>query len=166
MLNCVICRASVPTEAPDVMSVLLRFDPVGRQVVQFAHEMCAVARGPHRRGRRTGRGARDLHASAACKTACRAALVWEPRRPVFDLSRSEAVAVMVYRELGFAASDAGVSAIYGPTPPGLVLEGDGAQLLLRSRREPLQWFDDVAAIAPPGWLEAARSERRCLLGRR
>ena len=164
VLTCVICRASVPPEAPDVMSVLLRFDAAGAQVAQYAHESCAPSHVDRSDVVVAPDEERVIYTPALlARRRVRAALVWEPRRPVFDLSRSEAVAVMVYRELGFAASDAGVSAIYGPTPPGLVLEGDGAQLLLRSRREPLQWFDDVAAIAPPGWLEAARSERRCLL---
>jgi len=163
-LNCVICGGSVPPEAPDIMSVLVRFDLAGGHVAQYAHESCAPS---HVDRSDVVVAPNDEHViytpALLVRRRVRAALIWEPRRPAFDMSRSEAVAVMAYRDLGFAASDAGLAAIYGPTPAGLVLEGNGAQLLLRSREGPFQDFDDIAAIAPPGWLEAARSERRCLL---
>lgn len=48
-------------------------------------------------------------------------------------------------------------------PAGLVLEGDATKLLLRNRDEWIQEFDDIGELAPPGWLNAPRAQRRCLI---
>jgi hypothetical protein len=53
--------------------------------------------------------------------------------------------------------------VRGPTLKDWVLEGDRDRLVLRRGPKPVEEFDRIAAVAPSGWLTAARGERRCLL---
>lgn len=78
------------------------------------------------------------------------------------MERSEDLSVAI-ANLGVAACATGLVSIVGPTPASLVLDGDATKLLLRDRQEPIQEFDDIGDLAPPGWLNAARAKRRCLL---
>jgi hypothetical protein len=43
VLNCVVCGGGVPPEAPDAMSVILRFDVAGALVAQYAHGVRALS---------------------------------------------------------------------------------------------------------------------------
>lgn len=115
-----------------------------------------------------GSGRRRRCVSATCRFFCgrrdvSALLVWEPIRASFDMETSEAVSAKVYRELGFKPSQAGIGSTSGPVLGGLVLAVDGTQLRLLHDKVPLQQFDDMAGVEPPGWLDVARRQRRCLL---
>lgn len=164
VLNCVVCRETVAPEDPDVMSVILRFDTAGGRVAQYAHAACAPSHVDRSRPVVAPTDEYVIHMPVLlARPRITAVLVWEPRRPGFDMARSEAVAITAYRSLGFAPSDAGLGSIFGPTPAGLVLAGDGRCLVLRNRDKPLQEFNDTGGVSPPGWLETARVQRRCLL---
>jgi hypothetical protein len=65
---------------------------------------------------------------------------------------------------GFVAADGALDVLSAPTTSQWSLRGEGpGRLSLVGPNGPLETFDDVEQVAPPGWVETLGEDGRCLV---
>jgi hypothetical protein len=162
-LVCAKCGGTIIPEDPDPASVIVGFVDHDIAVLRFAHGACAPS---HVDREARWAGAMKLAFSYVAMLRVRrvaAVLVWEPVTVLLDGAGREAGKVATYRSAGFVSSQDGLAETAGPFRKDWMLAGGTDSLVLRRGAEPVEEFDGVGAVAPAGWLDAARGERRCLL---
>ena len=175
-VNCSFCGGAVAPEDPTSMSVVVRMEAAtGQRVVQFAHPGCSSSRVDEQTLMRGSDAPRTGYMPLRRVQAPVGVLIWEQYRSAVDPAAGVAENVAFYeaaslpppvradQQAGFRPSEDGLARTVGPVLSGWVLRSRGDDLVLDSPRGALQEFEGISSTAPPGWFEAVRSSRRCLL---
>lgn len=181
-LVCTVCSGKIAPESDETAEVIGWTGPAGLLVIHYAHTGCKVS-GFYEMEASDDEGMRDVGDGDPEAPLPGAHLTWFPILRPAGVPRAMLLweASVIVRipgaqgaqgdpglnhmlAHGFVAADGALDVLSAPLTSQWSLRREGPdQLSLVGPDGPLETFDDVERVVPPGWIDALEEEQRCLV---
>jgi hypothetical protein len=181
-LVCTVCHVTIAPESDETVEVIALLGPARLLVIRYAHEECKpsgvyeLEDPPDEGSAEVGDADPEAPPEGALLTwvpvlrpegVPRAVLLWEGSS-ILRVPGAEGTLRDPHLDHmlahGFVAADGALDVLSAPLSSQWSLRAEGpGRLSLVGPNGPLETFDDVEEVAPPGWVQTLGEDGRCLV---